>query len=66
MSCEKQSGHFYNLSLIDGSIEEVHFKPLKEILASIPKLSKAEPKLTDSETKSLFVPFLTEVNMTGL
>lgn len=66
MNCEKQGGPFYRVSLIDGAVEEVHFKSVEEFLASILKLSKAESKSTDSETKRPFAPFLTDVNMTGL
>ena len=66
MSCEQQGGTFYRMSLIDGAVEEVHFKQVKEILASIPQLPKVETKSTDSGAKRPFVPFLTDVNMTGL
>lgn len=32
MSCEKQGGPYGRLSLIDGSLEPVHFRPVEEIL----------------------------------
>lgn len=70
MSCEKQGGPYDRLSLVDGSIEKVHFRATEEIvenlLASISQLSKIEPESTVAGVKRPFVPFSTDVNMTGL
>lgn len=66
MSCEKQGELFYIASLIDGAVEEVHFKPVEEILTSIPKLTNIELESMGAGIKRTFVPFLTDVNMTGL
>lgn len=66
MSCEKQGGLSMRLSLIDGSLEPVHFRSVEEILASINQLPEVEFKSVDTRIKRSFVPFLTDVNMTGL
>lgn len=56
MNCEIRIGLQKRLSLVDGAVEEVHSKQVKEILVSIPQLPKEESKLMDTGVKRPFVP----------
>lgn len=66
MSCENKGRSYKRLSLIDGAVEGVHFKPIREVLVSTDRLPKVEFKPTGAKIERSFVPFLIDVNMTGL